>query len=306
MSRRTAKFVSVLFASLFTGIPLVTVSHGATEAADGCLSGPKGTAPQGRHWYYRVDRATRRNCWYLGVAGEKVTRAAAGNPALPARPGPPPAAPSNNADTEKSIANARAEWPFPQTRIEQAPSSLAPQRTPAAPEAAEINQRDNAGDAGDQRSVVATRWLDPANMAASAAPQTSATSSAARPLQSSESPPPSPAAAMTLAAADVAPAKPTGSVPMLLIVMLGALSVAGLIGSAIVRFGRLNWSGRDVIVDRRVNWESARTHRPSLSEEAMAAGSMRELGIPRASHAADDSHQRISQMLERLSRGAAA
>ena len=68
-------------------------------------------------------------------------------------------------------------------------------------------------------------------------------------------------------------------VPLMLIVMLGALSVAGLIGSAIVRFGRLNWSGRDVIVDRRVNWESARTHHPSLSEDAMAAGSMRELGI---------------------------
>ena len=178
MSRRTAKFVSALFASLFAGTPLVTVSHGATEAADSCLSGPKGTAPQGRHWYYRVDRATKRNCWYLGVQGEKIARAAAENPALLVRADPPLAAPSKNADTDKSIANARAEWPFPQTRIEQAPSSLAPQRTPAAPDAAEINQRANAGDAGDQRSVVATRWLDPANMAASAAPQTPATNSA--------------------------------------------------------------------------------------------------------------------------------
>ena len=197
MSRRTAKFVSVLFASLFSRNPS---GHGIArrDGSSGCAAfrGRTVRRPRAATGIIAVDRATRRNCWYLGVAGEKVTRAAAGNPALPARPGPPPAAPSNNADTEKSIANARAEWPFPQTRIEQAPSSLAPQRTPAAPEAAEINQRDNAGDAGDQRSVVATRWLDPANMAASAAPQTPATSSAARPLQSSESPPPSPAAAI--------------------------------------------------------------------------------------------------------------
>ena len=125
MSRRTAKFVSALFASLFAGTPLVTVSHGATEAADSCLSGRR-HGPQGRHWYYRVDRATKRNCWYLGVQGEKIARAAAENPALLVRPDPPLAAPSKNADTDKSIANARAEWPFPQTRIEQAPSSLAP------------------------------------------------------------------------------------------------------------------------------------------------------------------------------------
>ena len=33
--------------------------------ADDCLAAPKGAAPQGQHWYYHVDRATRRKCWYL-------------------------------------------------------------------------------------------------------------------------------------------------------------------------------------------------------------------------------------------------
>ena len=60
MSRRTAKFVSAVFASLLVGIPLTTVSHGAATTAETCLSGPKGAPPKGGHWYYRIDRATKR------------------------------------------------------------------------------------------------------------------------------------------------------------------------------------------------------------------------------------------------------
>ncbi len=36
------------------------------SAADDCLSKPKGAAPAGQHWYYRSDRATKHQCWYLG------------------------------------------------------------------------------------------------------------------------------------------------------------------------------------------------------------------------------------------------
>ena len=28
--------------------------------------GRNATAPQGSHWYYRVDRLSHRECWYLG------------------------------------------------------------------------------------------------------------------------------------------------------------------------------------------------------------------------------------------------
>src|SRR3954447_27075023 len=76
MSKRTAKFVSALFVSLAAGTPLATVSHGATDAADSCLSATNGFSPQGGHWYYRDDRATKRNCWYLKAEGEKASRAA--------------------------------------------------------------------------------------------------------------------------------------------------------------------------------------------------------------------------------------
>src|SRR5215471_18728564 len=53
---------------------VITISSSTTtsRAADECLRGPNGTAPDGSHWYYRVDRSTGRHCWYLGAAGRGV------------------------------------------------------------------------------------------------------------------------------------------------------------------------------------------------------------------------------------------
>jgi hypothetical protein len=36
--------------------------------AENCAAAPKAAAPQGQHWYYHVDRATRHKCWYLHAA----------------------------------------------------------------------------------------------------------------------------------------------------------------------------------------------------------------------------------------------
>ena len=35
-------------------------------------SKPGGAAPRGMHWYYRVNRATNKHCWYLGPVGTHV------------------------------------------------------------------------------------------------------------------------------------------------------------------------------------------------------------------------------------------
>jgi hypothetical protein len=96
---------------------------------------------------------------------------------------------------------------------------------------------------------------------------------------------------------------------MLLIAILGALALAGLLASAIFRFGGQR---RDnVRVNRRVNWDSVRADRPSLSDEARADRSIWELGLlpqgslPRELRASDDADERIAQMLARLPRSAA-
>jgi hypothetical protein len=55
-------------------ICLVTLSLTVrvSDAANDCITKPNAAPPQGSHWYYRVDRATHRECWYLGAEGTKV------------------------------------------------------------------------------------------------------------------------------------------------------------------------------------------------------------------------------------------
>jgi hypothetical protein len=38
-------------------------------AAEACKASPGGAAPKAMHWYYRINRATNKHCWYLGPVG---------------------------------------------------------------------------------------------------------------------------------------------------------------------------------------------------------------------------------------------
>ena len=90
--------------------------------------------------------------------------------------------------------------------------------------------------------------------------------------------PPAAVAALPLAAANTSSTEnPSGSVQMLLIAILGALALAGLLASAIFRFGGRRRTS--IRVGRRVNWDSVRTDRPSLSDEARSVRPMREPSI---------------------------
>lgn len=314
MSKRAVQFVSAIFAGLLLGAPFVTASHGAPTEAEKCLSGPKGAAPAGGHWYYRTDRATKRRCWFIGDAKEKLSRAAPKTSPTAANSASPP----DGADTQSSIANARAELPLPQARVEPDTGAFTGQRTAATAADAinpENDQRANAGDAGAQTSVVASRWPELAGIKTPASPGPSADNFAAGAPENSEptaakaTPPPA-VAALRLAAADASSTeRPSGSVQMLLITILGALALAGLLASAIFRLSGPRWTGRRASrVERRVNWDSVRSDPPSLSDEARGARSMRELGLlpqdslPLKPRAADE---RIAQMLSRPPRRAA-
>ena len=77
MSKRSAQFVAALSVSVLAGANLATVTDLRAQAAtaDDCLTAPKGVTTPGGHWYYRIDRATKRQCWYLREeSGEKSTR----------------------------------------------------------------------------------------------------------------------------------------------------------------------------------------------------------------------------------------
>ena len=293
MPRRTVKFVSALFAGVLAGIPLATISHGATPAADDCLSGPKDQAPHGSHWYYRIDRATKRHCWYL--EDEKLSQDAVANPAPSTKP-----IPSNaEAATQRSIADAHAEWSA-QTTIEQPKSSdgLAPAIAADASIATPA--------AETQGSLVASRWPEQSGTGSPADPPPTADNSAAAAPSDSDATPSPTLAAAPLVAADSSPEKQSASIQTLLLVILAALALAGLIGSAVFRFGNLRWTGRRRIqIDRRAIWEQTEIDRRSPPVDFDPGARIRRDDIPWELRTADDPNGRIEEMLARLARSAA-
>jgi hypothetical protein len=303
MSNRTAKFASAIFASLIAGAPLTTVSHGAVPADDDCLSGPKGQTPSGGHWYYRIDRATKRHCWYLGEEKEKLSRVAPKNSAASTDP----VSPQQETAPQQSIADAHAELPLPQTRVEQQTNATIwpPIPATAANEASAENSRPaNAQDVDRLRSVVASRWPEQSGVSSSANPEPATGYSDAAEQSNSEAAPSPAVAAVTLAAADSSSEKKSGSVQMLLVVIIGALALAGLIGSVIFKFGRTP-ARRQIRGGRRAIWDAAETDRPSPTAYPRADVPMRRVDIPLKPREADDPNDRIAEMLARLSRSAA-
>ncbi|HEY3795484.1 MAG TPA: hypothetical protein VGM09_26980 [Bradyrhizobium sp.] len=325
MPNRTAKFVSAVFASVLAGISLTTASHSATPAADDCLSAPREQTPEGSHWYYRIERGTKRHCWYLREEGEKVSQSAPSSAAPSAKPVAPKAEPA----IRGSVADARAELPVTSAR-DAADGSAAAAPQPSATGlnsiSPTVNQPVTAPAAGAQSTVIASRWPEPSSAnpsAADPAPAAAETdASDVQPTPPAAAPPPPPVA---LAAADAPTEKSqgrSGSIPMLSVVMIGALLLAGLIGSAIVRLGgRRRRQNSAIGVDRDAIWDAIRTEPTSspafpgaaahMPRPRAAADMPRRPGftLPRelqmADHAAADRQDdRIADMLARLARSA--
>ncbi|UPK00675.1 hypothetical protein [Bradyrhizobium sp. 170] len=286
MSNRSVKFVPALVAGVVAGANLATMTDlraqviAAAEAAtpatqagaDSCLSAPKGAIPSGSHWYYRIDRVTKRQCWYLreesDTADDKFARAAppASAPA-PSSAAAEPASPQQRTITRKSIADARAEWVSQQPRAEpNSPAKAEPRTVAAAPAPAAQNaQRAAMPNVLAPAPLSSMRWNDapttrslgnPADLQVAAA-----NPPAGQPPQAAEVQQPA-ADQVAPAAADAATAKPTASLQKLLLVMAAALALAGLTVSAIVRIGRMR-ARRAMRRKRRAMWDSAKTKRRS-------------------------------------------
>jgi len=282
MSNRSVKFAPALFAGVVAGASLaamtdlraqvIAAAEAATPAtqaaADSCLSAPQGATPSGSHWYYRIDRVTKRQCWYLreesDAADDKFARAAPPASA-PAPAAEEPAAPQQRTITRKSIADARAEW-ISQPRAEpNAPAKV--ERTVAAVPAPAVQNSPRAAmpNVLAPAPLSSMRWNDAPVVRASANP-TDLQLAAANPPAG----PPPQATEVQLTAADqaapaaaeAAPAKPTASLQKLLLVMAAALALAGLTVSAIVRIGRMR-ARRAMRRKRRAMWDSAKTKRRS-------------------------------------------
>jgi hypothetical protein len=320
MPNRTAKFASAIIASVLASAPLATASRGATPAADSCLSGPKDQAPQGSHWYFRIEHPSNRHCWYLRGAHDAATQSAAPNASADAPASADPASPTTA--MPGSIANAHAELPSPQTRGDQGTGATTGQ-LPAAAASLDNTPRANVADANMLRSVVASRW--PEQLAAASpqlaaaspdvadpSPDNSAANTASHPVATE----PSAATAVPLATADASSEKQSDSTQMLIIAIVGALSVAGLAASAVGYGGRRKIrldEIQDHIKDdingdtkgyRRAIWETTLTDRPLPSPFPAPVARRPNIGIPKELREAHDSDNKIAEMLARLARSA--
>jgi hypothetical protein len=70
MPQHRPTLVPTIFALL--SLAASCAASARTVHAAECIAKPNAPAPQGEHWYYRTDRATKRQCWYLGPEGASV------------------------------------------------------------------------------------------------------------------------------------------------------------------------------------------------------------------------------------------
>jgi len=238
MTNRIARLLPCVAVGVFASLPFTTMPLSAVSAADECRTSPKGEAPARQHWYYRIERGTKRHCWFLRDESETSSRAAT---STSARRTAPEAASTTETTLTRADADAHAEMPSLQTSVEDDPQNAA--RTPPVPF---IDTRGseqtlpNNGPPESPRSLVASRWPESTGMPAPAdgpppAPSFAVAAANANAGIDDADADLTPTAALAAATANVeAPATGTlASLQLLLLVTLGALALTGLTGSAV-------------------------------------------------------------------------
>jgi hypothetical protein len=293
MPNRTAKFVSAILIGALASAVLIVEVNATVSAGDNCLSGPKGAPPKGGHWYYRVDHATKRHCWYVGDEREKQT--ASQNSSSPTKT----ALPKTDTAMQKSIADAHAELTDEVAGGKQPNAIRNEQAAPSIPAAAAVIESGSASQNGldAQRPMFASRWADASSTGRSIDPTPRNPDARMSPNR----------AATTLPAgqlaADVSSETVTGSMQTLLMVILGALALAGIMGAAIFKFGST----------RRIDQHEVRDHHHTIWDVMDARSTpahpaarppAREVDIPIKRREAAVPNE-IAELLFRLSRDAA-
>lgn len=289
--------------ALIALIPLCNVA-----AAEECLTRPKVETPAGKHWYYRIERGTKRECWYLRERSETAHQVATSKSISLAAPD---VEPDEQTELARSAADAHAELP-PQNMVEkQLKTGRSAQTTSASLRGPELSLSKNASAEAVYSPVIA-RWPDlsgtfssangPASSSVaivSAAPNAGLDVSV-QPNSASKAPPVAPTKVKT--AANV----PTVSLQMLLLGTFGAVAFCWLLrGSLTAR--RLRRRRRPVVAWPREE-PGIRTSIPAQTESIMinsASGLDPRIkaGSPSSGHqrgALSDDSRQIVQWLARF------
>jgi hypothetical protein len=317
----TAKFASAFLIGVAAGAVSMALPSRVASAADSCQTEPGTDNPQGKHWRYRIERGTGRHCWYLRAEDEKSARTDEDKPAAAEKPAPR----KIDTATSRSIADAHAELAPRGAPVRSADSpnaAAAPSVWPNSPApAAAANGTASSGvpAAPAQDPALASSWPQTGDAPSqNAQPEASLAAADAEPQSDAatdSSVPPPPIAA--------APERQTGSIQKLALVAIGALTLAGLTGSAVYRLGRRR--RRNDWLRERTAWQSAQNpNRPPWIDEpylqpAFAVAEFEEpehAGEPERSHElesdfslamnetepAEEPVEKIEEFLARLSR----
>jgi hypothetical protein len=71
------RILSLVGSIAFVATVISGVAVPNTARADNCLTAPNASAPQGNHWYFRLDWKTHRKCWYTRALGQPEQHATA-------------------------------------------------------------------------------------------------------------------------------------------------------------------------------------------------------------------------------------
>jgi hypothetical protein len=259
MSNVQAKLASALLLSVAANVGLTAVMVGAARAADGCITEPGADTPQGKHWYFRIERGSGRHCWYLRGEDEGSARTPVAEAVAPAKP---PSRTTGNAPPTRSLADARAEY-APRARAEDngdaapAPSVFPDPRLPPAT----TGIGPGAGTNAPAESPLASRWPQASDTPSTANPPPTASLMVAD-AQSTEAETTTPVAAEPPQPYSP-PVREVASLQKLLIVVFGALALAGLTGSLVYRLAGVR--SRRQRQERR--WPQRQATAPSLEDE---------------------------------------
>jgi hypothetical protein len=253
LAKRTAKFACAALAVIFGCTALTLLPRVSAAAADDCLTEPTGDKPDGQQWRYRFEHGSNRRCWYL----KDVTAGARDNAKdlAPRQATQPRSAWDFAQPAAPKFTLGRADRPAPRAGAEPLADDArtAAKAQPGATPSLIRTQAAASSDDGAQQSAGVSSWqpLDSADMDATAS------SAAASPPAPDEPAPASEPATSQLAvdapvAVPVKAPQPVAPIQKLLMVVIGALSLSGLLASAVYRLSKVGRRRR-----RNLNWQRA-------------------------------------------------
>lgn len=326
MSNRTAMIASAVVAgcvSFFSMSMSVTAEPAAESTANECLAAPKAATPAGAHWYYRIEKGTKRKCWYLADAGAKLAKpatATAASPVTEQDAPPPPNKPMRN-----SVANARAELTTGAPNEDQSLAETTwPPLTPADQAAArEDNQAAATQPAPEPGNTqqgwnIASRWPEPKTVASvdeqpaangpeSAQPAPALTSDR---LVAAATPAPAAAPVTAAQAPATTAADPTDSeaisIRVLLSVLVGVLALAAIVGPMIFKYIRPRRKDERAYAQRRPIWDMNTSGGAIRQDNPRRMPPTPYADAPPEPRVLDEAVDELEQLLARTSKRSAA